>query len=387
MEMGIQLHRKRRKQRMIKVISVFGTRPDTIKMAPLVALLDKDESFEHIVCVTGQHREMVKQILEVFDINPKYDLDIMKQGQSLDYVTSAILVRFSEVLDIEKPDMILVHGDTNTCLSASIAAFYKKIPIGHVEAGLRTKDIFSPYPEEFCRRTVDSIATLYFAPTKSNANNLINEKIDTDRIFITGNTVIDTLKTTVKENYIFNEPMLNDIDYKNKKVIPITAHRRENIGVNLENICNAVKTLAKEYKDSHFIYTVHPNPKVRTTAEKILSGIGNVTLLPPLVFTDLHNLMARAYFVMTDSGGLQEEAPSLGVPVLVLRKETERPEAVEAGTVKLTGVKLNDILTDAKMLFDDQTFYAKMKNAVNPYGDGNASQRIVDSIKAYFNNL
>lgn len=372
---------------MIKIISVFGTRPDTIKMAPLVQLLDKEKSIEHIVCVSGQHREMVNQILEIFGITPKYDLDIMKPGQSLEYVTSTILTKFSEVLDKEQPDMILVHGDTNTCFSAALAAFYKKVPIGHVEAGLRTDDVYSPYPEEFVRRTVDSIAALYFAPTKNNAAQLLKENVSKDRIYITGNTVIDTLKTTVKKDYVFQEEILNTIDYKNKRIIPVTAHRRENIGINLENICKAIKQLAQEYPDSHFIYTVHPNPIVKTTVEKILSNIDNVTLLPPLVFTDLHNLMSRAYFVMTDSGGLQEEAPSLGVPVLVLRKETERPEAVEAGTVKLTGVEFEDILQDARMLFDNAKVYNQMKNAVNPYGDGNASLRIVNAIKEYFKDL
>jgi len=372
---------------MIKIISVFGTRPDTIKMAPLVNLIDKDEKINHIVCVTGQHREMVNEILEIFNITAKYNLDVMKDGQSLEYVTSSILMKISDVLDKEKPDMILVHGDTNTCFSAALAAFYKKIPIGHVEAGLRTGDMFSPYPEEFVRRTVDSISTLYFSPTKNNADNLIKENVDKKRIYITGNTVIDTLQTTVKKGYTFKEPLLNMIDYQRKRVIPITAHRRENIGVNLENICNAIKHLASIYSDIHFVYTVHPNPAVRNTVNRILDGIDNISLLPPLVFTDLHNLMARAYFVLTDSGGLQEEAPSLGVPVLVLRKETERPEAVEAGTVKLTGVEYLDIIRDAKMLFDDKIVYEKMSNAINPYGDGKASQRILNAIKEYFNNL
>ncbi|MFA5341603.1 MAG: UDP-N-acetylglucosamine 2-epimerase (non-hydrolyzing) [Clostridia bacterium] len=372
---------------MIKIISVFGTRPDTIKMAPLVNLLNTDKEINHIVCITGQHREMVNEILDIFGITAKYDLDIMREGQSLEYVTSSVLMKFSEVLENEKPDMILVHGDTNTCFSAALAAFYKKVPIGHVEAGLRTADIYSPYPEEFVRRTVDSISTLFFSPTKNNADNLIKENVDKSRIYVTGNTVIDTLQTTVRKSYIFKEPLLNMIDYKTKKVIPITAHRRENIGINLENICNAVKKLASIYSESHFVYTVHPNPAVRNTVNKILDGIENVSLLPPLVFTDLHNLMSRAYFVMTDSGGLQEEAPSLGVPVLVLRKETERPEAVEAGTVRLTGVQFEDIVRDGQMLFDDKSAYDRMSNAVNPYGDGKASYRILNAIKEYFNNL
>ncbi len=371
----------------IKIISVFGTRPDTIKMAPLVNLLDKDKDIDHIVCVTGQHREMVNEILQIFEIYAKYDLNIMREGQTLEYVTSSVLTKFSEVLEKEKPDMILVHGDTNTCFSAALASFYKKIPIGHVEAGLRTADIYSPYPEEFVRRTVDSIATLYFCPTKNNADNLIKENADKEKIYITGNTVIDTLQTTVQKDYIFKESILNRINFDKKKVIPITAHRRENIGINLENICKAIKQLASEYNDSQFIYTVHPNPAVKKTVNSILKGIDNVTLLPPLVFTDLHNLISRSYFVMTDSGGLQEEAPSLGVPALVLRKETERPEAVTAGTVKLTGVDYSEIVKDGRMLFEDKSIYEKMSNAVNPYGDGNASHRIVGAIKEYFNNL
>ena len=372
---------------MIKIMSVFGTRPDTIKMAPLVNLLDKEKEIDHIVCVSGQHREMVNEILDIFKITPKYDLDIMRERQTLEHVTSSILMKLSDILAKEQPDMILVHGDTNTCRSASLAAFYKKIPIGHVEAGLRTDDIYSPYPEEFVRRTVDSISSLYFCPTINNADNLIKENISKDRIYITGNTVIDTLQTTVKKDYTFKEPLLNRIDYNNKRIIPITAHRRENIGVNLENICKAVKKLAAKYHDAHFIYTVHPNPAVKNTANRILEGIYNVSLLPPLIFTDLHNLIARAYFVMTDSGGLQEEAPSLGVPVLVLRRETERPEAVQAGTVKLTGVEYEDIVRDGRMLFENKSVYDKMSNAVNPYGDGKASRRIVDAIKEYFKNL
>lgn len=368
-----------------KIISIFGTRPDAIKMAPLVNLLDQEEAIEHIICVSGQHRDMVAPILDIFNIEPKYDLDIMKEGQTLEYVTSAILTKFGKILNKERPDMILVHGDTNTCFSAALTAFYKKIPVGHVEAGLRTTDIYSPYPEEFNRRTVDSISSLFFAPTKSNAANLLSEKVESKNIYITGNTVIDTLATTVKPDYTFHEDLLNTIDYDKKRVILVTAHRRENIGENLENICYAIYRLAYEYPDSHFIYTVHPNPQVRKTAQSILAESENVSLLPPLVFTDLHNLMARSYFVMTDSGGLQEEAPSLGVPVLVLRKETERPEAVEAGTVKLSGVNTKDILKDARALFDDKVFYGEMKNAVNPYGDGFASMRIVKAIKKYFN--
>lgn len=374
------------RSKMIKVISVCGTRPDTIKMAPLILKLMDDREICHLTCVTGQHREMVRQILQVFDIKPDHDLDIMKEGQSLEYITSSVILKFCEVLEKEKPDLVLVHGDTTTCFAAAVAAFYKKIPVGHVEAGLRTNDIYSPFPEEFNRQAVDRISALLFVPTVNNADNIKKENIP-GTVYITGNTVIDTIRTTVKENYIFKEEMLNDITLRNKRIITVTAHRRENIGYNLENICDAIKELADEYPDAQFIYTMHPNPLVQETVKGMLSGIANVTLLPALVFTDLHNLMARAYLVMTDSGGLQEEAPSLGVPVLVLRKETERPEAVEAGTVKLTGVRKENIKSDVRMLMDDNKAYEKMHNAVNPYGDGYASDRIVKAIKEYFRNL
>jgi UDP-N-acetylglucosamine 2-epimerase (non-hydrolysing) len=355
-------------------------------MAPLILKLQDDTEICHLTCVTGQHREMVHQILDVFGIRPDYDLDIMKEGQSLEYITSSVILKFSEVLEKEKPDLVLVHGDTTTCFAAAVAAFYKKIPVGHVEAGLRTNDIYSPFPEEFNRQTVDRISELLFVPTINNADNIKKENIP-GRVYVTGNTVIDTIRTTVKENHTFKEEILNDIKRSNKRIIAITAHRRENIGKNLRNICSAIKELAGEYPDTQFIYTMHPNPLVQETVKGMLIGIENVTLLPALVFTDLHNLMAMSYLVMTDSGGLQEEAPSLGVPVLVLRKETERPEAVAAGTVKLTGVSKENILRDVRMLQDDNKIYEKMHNAVNPYGDGYASDRIVKAVKEYFRNL
>jgi UDP-N-acetylglucosamine 2-epimerase len=309
----------------------------------------------------------------------------MKKSQSLEYITSAIMEKFSRILDIEKPDLVLVHGDTATCLICSLASFYRKIPVGHVEAGLRTHDIYSPFPEEMNRKLVGSLAKLHFCPTESNRLNLLDEGVSSDDIFVTGNTAIDALNTTVDGDYIFNCEELNDIDYMNTRVILLTAHRRENLGKPLENICDSVIQIAGEYDDVVFVYPVHPNPAVQKIAKSRLSGIENVILTEMLDVRDLHNLMKRSYMVMTDSGGLQEEAPALGKPVLVLRKETERPEAVEMGTVKLSGIKTDDILADARMLLSDNNVYSKMATAVNPYGDGNASMRIHNAIIDFFN--
>lgn len=364
----------------VKVMSVFGTRPEAIKMAPLAIELENNENIDSVVCVTAQHREMLDQVMELFKITPKYDLDIMKTRQSLIGITTRVLEGLDEVIKKEEPDIVLVHGDTSTSFVAALAAFYNQVTVGHVEAGLRTYDKYSPFPEEMNRNLTGRIADMHFSPTVSNANNLIKENISTDDIYITGNTVIDAMKTTVKEDYVFEDEVLNSIDFKNNRVILVTAHRRENLGKPLENICNALKQIVEEYKDVEIVYPVHLNPAVRETVFDILGDLDRVHLIDPLTVTELHNAMARCFMVMTDSGGIQEEAPSLAKPVLVLRRETERPEAVEAGTVKLAGVDYDDILKLAKELLDDPSAYDKMAHSANPYGDGEASKRIVDAI-------
>lgn len=363
----------------MKVMSVFGTRPEAIKMCPLVKELERTEGIESIVCLTGQHREMLQQVIDIFNINVKYNLDIMKPCQTLTTITSSILERIEPVLIEEAPDIVLVHGDTTTSFVVALAAFYQKIPVGHVEAGLRTFDKYSPFPEEMNRSLTGRLAELHFAPTENNKKNLEREGI-VGNVFVTGNTVIDAFRTTVKTNYVFKDETLRTLDLKSKKCVLITAHRRENLGRPLKNICNAVKRLAKRYDDMLFVYPVHLNPAVRNTADKILGDVGNVYLIPPVDVEDMHNIMARSFLVMTDSGGLQEEAPACGVPVLVLRTETERPEAVEAGTVKVVGVIEDAIFDEAVRLIDDPAEYRKMAKAVNPYGDGHASERIVKLI-------
>lgn len=368
-----------------KIMLVFGTRPDSIKMIPVVNALKADERFETIVCVTAQHRQMLDQVLEIFNCIPDYDLDIMKERQTLFDITSRVITGLGTVIQDSKPDMVLVHGDTTTGFAAALASFYNKVPVGHVEAGLRTYDMYSPFPEEMNRKLIGSIASLHFSPTEKNVNNLLKEGIENEKIYKTGNTVIDALQTTVKDDFVFEEDVLNNIDYKSKKVIVMTAHRRENLGKPLVNICNAMKRIAESYPgEVEIVYPVHLNPEVKNTAHEILDGIANIHLVDPLDVAELHNLMARSYLVATDSGGIQEEAPSLGKPVLVLRKETERPEAVEAGTVKLAGTEENDIYNSIERLILNKAEYNEMSNAVNPYGDGKASQRIVDAIAEYF---
>lgn len=367
----------------IKVMVVFGTRPEAIKMCPLVLKLREHENIETVVCVTAQHRQMLDQVLKAFGIEPEYDLNVMKDKQTLTHITSAVLEGMYDVINKEKPDLILVHGDTTTTFSAALASFYCKTKVGHVEAGLRTYDKYSPYPEEMNRRLVTNLADLYFAPTQNNKANLLREMIDEGTIYVTGNTVIDALKTTVKENYTFTHPVLSKIDF-NKKVIFMTAHRRENLGEPLQNICNAVKEIATKFKDVEVVYPVHLNPAVQDVATKTLGEVKNVHLIEPLDVITTHNLMNRSYMVMTDSGGIQEEAPSLGKPVLVLRTETERPEAVTAGTVKIVGTDKNTIIEEATKLLTDEKAYAEMSKAANPYGDGNACERIVEAILYYF---
>ena len=368
----------------IKVMTIFGTRPEAIKMAPLVKALEQCESIESIVCVTAQHREMLDQVLEIFEITPDYDLNIMQQRQSLTGITARVLEGLDEVMKKVCPDIVLVHGDTTTTFAASLAAFYNKIKVGHVEAGLRTFDKYFPYPEEINRKLTGSIADLHFAPTITNKQNLINENVQEDRIFVTGNTVIDALNTTVSGDYTFETEILRKLDYTKRKIILVTAHRRENLGEPLENICNALKALVDQYEDVEIIYPVHLNPAVKETAFAILGDLPRTHLIAPLNVQELHNLMHKSYMVLTDSGGLQEEAPSLGKPVLVLRNETERPEAVEAGTVKVAGVDRDNIFQMASALIEDRVAYDKMAKAVNPYGDGHACERIVKAILDVF---
>ena len=367
----------------IKIMSVFGTRPEAIKMAPLVKALAEREEFESLCCLTGQHRQMLDSVMEIFDLQGDFDLNIMQKQQTLSSITTRALLGMEQVLQEAQPDLILVHGDTSTTFAGALAAFYQKIPVGHVEAGLRTYDPYSPFPEEMNRTLVSDIAALHFAPTAANAENLAKESVRGE-VFITGNTVIDAMKTTVQQDFTFGEPTLDALDFKGKRVITLTCHRRENYGKPMEDIFRAVRALVERYEDIEVVYPVHLSPAVRDCAQKFLGDVERIHLIEPLNVEQIHNLMARCYFVMTDSGGLQEEAPALGKPVLVLRRETERPEAIAAGTVKLAGVEYEDILRLASQLLDSEEAYAAMARAVNPYGDGNACDRIADAIAWHF---
>ena len=366
--------------RKIKVMSVFGTRPEAIKMAPLVKLLEKTPEVESIVCVTAQHREMLDQVLEIFDLHPKYDLNIMQSRQTLAGITTRALTGLEQVMAEEKPDIVLVHGDTSTTFAGALAAYYSQVKVGHVEAGLRTYDKYQPFPEEMNRRLTGALTDLHFSPTPLAKEHLLKENVDGDSIFITGNTVIDALAHTIEEDYTFTVEELNQIDFQEKRVIAMTAHRRENLGRPLENICHAVKRLVEDFPDVEVVYAVHKNPAVSEPVHEILGGNPRIHLTDPLDLKDMHNLMNRSYLVMTDSGGLQEEVPSMGKPVLVLRNVTERPEGVEAGTLKLAGTEEETIYSMAKTLLEDKKEYAKMAEAKNPFGDGEASRRIVESI-------
>lgn len=368
----------------IKVMSIFGTRPEATKMAPLINAMEKCKEIEQIVCVTAQHREMLDQVLEIFDLKPDYDLDIMTQRQTLTDITVKALTGLEEVMAKAKPDLVLVHGDTTTTFAGSLAAFYSGIKLGHVEAGLRTYDKTQPFPEEMNRVLTGHMADLHFAPTKLAKEHLLKENISPEGIFITGNTAVDCLKTTIKDNFVFDVDILNKIDYKNKRVITMTAHRRENLGEPLENICKAVLRLVNDYDDVEVVYAVHFNPAVREVANRVLGGHSRIHLIDPIDIRNMHNLMNLSYMVMTDSGGLQEEVPSMGKPVLVLRNVTERPEGVEAGTLKLAGVHENEIYAQAKELLDNKESYDKMAAARNPFGDGHAAERIVEAIRYYF---
>jgi len=368
-------------KKKIKVMPVFGTRPEAIKMAPLVLELQKrSDEFETIVTVTAQHREMLDQVLEIFEITPTYDLNIMKQNQTLAEVTTRALVGLDEVIKEAQPDIVLAHGDTTTTFAASLAAYYNQVAVGHVEAGLRTWNKYSPYPEEMNRQLTGVMADLHFAPTVQSRDNLLTENKKDDHIYVTGNTAIDALKTTVSDDY--THPMLDQIG--DKRLVLMTAHRRENLGENMGQMFRAIRRLADTHADIHVVYPVHLNPKVQEKANDILGDHDRIDLIKPLDVVDFHNFAARATLILTDSGGVQEEAPSLGVPVLVLRDTTERPEGVKSGTLKLTGTDEETIYNEANLLLSDNQAYEQMAKASNPYGDGLASQRICDAIQSYF---
>ena len=370
----------------IKVLSVFGTRPEAIKMCPLVKVLEKDDRIESIVCATAQHREMLDTVLEIFDVKPQYDLNVMSHGQTIVDVSNKVLTGVDKVIKECNPDIVLVHGDTSTTLNGALAAFYNQKPIGHVEAGLRTGDIYSPFPEEANRKLTGAIATLHFSATESNKANLERENIYKN-IYITGNTVIDALLSVVDKNHKFDDKNLNNIDFENNKIVLLTAHRRENWGEPMKDIFAAVRELVTKNEDVNVIFPMHKNPLIRELANESFKGVEDkIHLIEPLEYVDFANLMAKCYLIMTDSGGIQEEAPALGKPVIVLRTETERPEAVEAGTVKLAGIKKEDIFNIADELINDEEAYNKMAHAVNPYGDGKACPRIAEHIVEYFKN-
>ena len=366
----------------IKVMTIFGTRPEAIKMAPLVKELESRDEIESIVCVTAQHREMLDQVLNAFKIEPDYDLNIMQSGQTLVDITSRALKKIDEVIKIAKPDLVLVHGDTTTTLAGSLAAFYNQVSVGHVEAGLRTYNKYSPFPEEVNRQCTGIIADMHFAPTEVAKENLLRENKSLENIYVTGNTAIDALKTTINENY--SNEIINKL--KDDKIILLTAHRRENLGTPMKNMFRAIKRIVDEFDDVQVVYPVHLNPLVKEAANEVLGDCEKVHLINPLEVLDFHNFLNKSHIIMTDSGGIQEEAPSLGKPVLVLRDTTERPEGVKAGTLKLAGTDEDVIYSLTKELLTNSNEYEKMSKASNPYGDGNASKYIVDIIIDKFNN-
>ncbi len=367
----------------IRVMTIFGTRPEAIKMAPLALELSRRPQIDALCCVTAQHRQMLDSVLDIFRLVPDFDLNIMEPRQTLSTITSKCLLGMEEVLEQARPDLVLVHGDTSTTFAGALAAFYHRVPVGHVEAGLRTYDKYSPYPEEMNRRMVSAIADLHFCPTPSHRDNLAREGIE-QGVFLTGNTVIDALQTTVVKDFHFSEGVLNDLDYVNRKVILVTCHRRENYGTPMAHIMTALRRVADAFPDVELVYPVHLSPVVQEAAHQYLDGHPRIHLIAPLAVDEMHNLMARCHLVMTDSGGLQEEAPALGKPVLVLRRETERPEAVAAGTVQLAGTEEEPIFQMASRLLTDPAAYAAMAHAANPYGDGRACGRIADAIEYRF---
>ncbi|MTI46872.1 non-hydrolyzing UDP-N-acetylglucosamine 2-epimerase [Sporosalibacterium faouarense] len=364
----------------MKVLSIFGTRPEAVKMAPVVKKLRENEMIEDKICVTAQHRDMLDQVLDVFSITPDYDLNIFQHGQTLTQITTRALEGLEKVIKEFKPDILLAHGDTSTTFAAALAGFYNNVRVGHVEAGLRSGNIYSPYPEEANRKLTGVIADFHFAPTEKNRLNLLNEGYNDEKIFITGNTGIDALFEMIEDDFKFNNELLDNMDYENKKIISMTAHRKENIGKPMENIFSAIKEVVLKNKDVEVIYPVHLNPKVREIANRILGDVDRVHLIEPLDNKAFVNLQAKSYLIVTDSGGVQEEAPSLGKPILVARRETERPEGIEAGTAKLLGVEKEGIFNEIDLLLNNQEEYNKMANAVNPYGDGKAAEKIVKII-------
>ena len=374
---------------MIKVLSIFGTRPEAIKMAPVVKALEANPNIQSLVCVTAQHREMLDQVLSLFEITPDYDLDIMKSGQSLTQASSRMLLALEPILEECQPDLVLVHGDTSTTLCGAQAAFYQQIPIGHVESGLRTYNIYSPWPEEANRQLTSIITKLHFAPTKTAAQHLYDEHNNPDFIYVTGNTVVDALldvKNKLETNEMLRfelQQQFSELDFTKRRVL-ITGHRRENFGDGFESICQAIQELAQKYPDYEFVYPVHLNPNVKEPVERLLRGLDNVRLIQPQDYLPFVYLMSTSHIILTDSGGIQEEAPSLGIPVLVMRETTERQEAVEAGTVKLVGTHHPTIVAEVSSLIENEALYLKMSEAHNPYGDGQASQRIVETIISFF---
>ncbi|WP_209010575.1 non-hydrolyzing UDP-N-acetylglucosamine 2-epimerase [Anaerovorax sp. IOR16] len=368
----------------MKIMTVFGTRPEAIKMAPLVKKLQEDPDIESVLCVTAQHREMLDQVLSLFELVPDYDLNIMKPNQTISMITANVLQGMESVLQKEKPDMILVHGDTSTTFVAALAAFYQQIKVGHVEAGLRTYDKYSPYPEEMNRVLTGHLADIHFAPTQRNVDNLLRENIEKEKIVVTGNTVIDALLQVANKPYEFEDETLKKLDFEGNRIITVTCHRRENLGENMVHIFKAIREIADEFDDVEVVYPVHMNPKVRETANMVFGKSEKVHLIEPLQYQPFVNLMAKSYLLITDSGGMQEEAPSLGKPVLVVRKETERPEAIEAGTVKLAGVSQDTIYALTKELLENKGAYDEMAQSTNPYGDGKACEHIIKALKIYF---
>ena len=369
----------------IKVMTVFGTRPEAIKMAPVVLELAKyPDKIVPVVAVTAQHRDMLDQVLNLFQIKPDHDLDIMAAGQTLFDITSRAMMGLDKVLQEEKPDIVLVHGDTTTTFAGALAAYYHQVSVGHVEAGLRTHNKYSPFPEEMNRKLTGSIADLHFAPTDTSEKNLLSESVDSDRIFVTGNTVIDALHRTVNDDFLFEDEVLQGIDFKNKRIVLLTTHRRENLGEPMRHVYRAMRRLVDEFEDVEIVFPVHKNPKVREVVQEELGGLSKVHLIDPLDYEPFANLMHRSHLILTDSGGVQEEAPALGKPVLVLRDTTERPEAVAAGTVKLIGTDEKVVYDEARLLLTDRAEYSRMSEACNPYGDGRASQRIIQAILYHY---
>jgi UDP-N-acetylglucosamine 2-epimerase (non-hydrolysing) len=367
----------------IRTMVVFGTRPEAIKMAPLVLELQRHEDVEPLVCVTAQHREMLDQVLSLFGIKPDFDLNIMQSGQTLTDITVRALQGLEEVFRRERPDLVFVHGDTTTTFAGSLAAFYAQIPVAHVEAGLRTGQKYAPYPEELNRKLTGALTDLHFAPTAQSRKNLLAENVDPETVYVTGNTVIDAITYTVRPDYRFASEQLNELP-KDKRLLLVETHRRENLGEPMEAICRGLRRIMETNQDVQMVFPVHKNPAVREPVNKYLAGLERVHLIEPLDVTDFHNLMQKSTLILTDSGGVQEEAPSLGVPVLVLRDVTERPEAVEAGTVALVGTTEDRVAGEASRLLQDQAAYNKMANATNPYGDGQASARITAAVRRYF---